>query len=87
VWGRLRALGVRRRLTAVVRPQRGWASLTPSELDVVRLVAEGMTNRAVAEKMFLSTHTISTHLRHAFAKLDINSRAELTHMIAAQSRA
>ncbi|WP_436535901.1 ATP-binding protein [Actinoplanes sp. HUAS TT8] len=82
VRGRLRELGVRRRLSAVVRPQQGWAALTRSELDVVRLVAQGMTNRMVAEQLFLSAHTVSTHLRHAFSKLGITSRAELTHLIA-----
>lgn len=80
VRGRLRELGVRRRLSTVVRPQQGWAALTQSELDVVRLVAQGMTNRSVAEKLFLSAHTVSTHLRHAFSKLGIRSRVELTHL-------
>jgi DNA-binding CsgD family transcriptional regulator len=82
VRGRLRQLGVRRRLSTVVRPQQGWAALTRSELDVVRLVAQGMTNRLVAEKLFLSSHTVSTHLRHAFSKLGIRSRIELTHLVA-----
>ncbi|NMO49938.1 AAA family ATPase [Actinoplanes sp. TBRC 11911] len=82
VRGRLRQLGVRRRLSTVVRPQQGWAALTQSELDVVRLVAQGMTNRMVAEKLFLSAHTVSTHLRHAFTKLEIRSRIELTDFVA-----
>jgi DNA-binding CsgD family transcriptional regulator/tetratricopeptide (TPR) repeat protein len=82
VRGRLRELGVRRRLSTVARPPLGWAALTRSELDVVRLVAQGMTNRMVAEKLFLSAHTVSTHLRHAFSKLEITSRTELTHLLA-----
>ncbi len=78
--GRLRALGVRRRLVAAQRPARGWAAMTDSELAVARLVAQGFTNREVAERLFVSHHTVSGHLRHVFAKLDVNSRVELTRL-------
>ena len=47
---------------------------------MVRLVAEGMTNRQVARQLYVSPYTVSTHLRHAFSKLDINSRVELTRI-------
>ncbi len=80
VRGRLRALGVRRRLVAVQRPARGWAAMTDSELAVARLVAQGLTNREVAERLFVSQHTVSGHLRHVFAKLDVNSRVELCRL-------
>lgn len=80
VRGRLRALGVRRRLPASVRPERGWGALTDSEVVVTRLVAQGLTNREVAERLFVSQHTVSGHLRHVFAKLDVNSRVELTRL-------
>jgi DNA-binding CsgD family transcriptional regulator len=80
VRGRLRALGVRRRLVAAQRPGRGWAAMTDSELAVARLVAQGLTNREVAERLFVSPHTVSGHLRHVFAKLDVNSRVELTRL-------
>jgi DNA-binding CsgD family transcriptional regulator len=83
VRGRLRALGVRRRLVAVQRPGRGWGALTDSELAVATLVAQGLTNREVAERLFVSQHTVSGHLRHVFAKLDVNSRVELTRLAAA----
>ncbi|WP_369029015.1 AAA family ATPase [Streptomyces adonidis] len=74
----LRALGVRRKKwQSVPRAQTGWDSLTVAELRVVRLVAEGLTNRAAAERLFLSPHTVDTHLRHAFAKLGVSSRVEL----------
>ncbi|SEH03336.1 regulatory protein, luxR family [Nonomuraea solani] len=61
----------------------GWAGLTAAELRVVRLVAQGMTNREAAAALYLSRHTIDSHLRHAFAKLGVNSRVELTRQVLA----
>lgn len=40
-------------------------------------MVEGLTNRGVADRLFLSPHTVDTHLRHAFAKYGVNSRVEL----------
>ena len=79
---RLRAMGVRRRLVKATRPTTGWAGLTDAEMAVVRLVAEGLTNREVAERLFISPHTASMHLRHVFTKLQINSRVELARLAA-----
>jgi DNA-binding CsgD family transcriptional regulator len=78
--GRLRALGVRHRLVSAQRPGTGWAAMTDSELAVARLVAHGFTNREVAERLFVSHHTVSSHLRHVFAKLGVRSRVELTRL-------
>jgi DNA-binding CsgD family transcriptional regulator len=80
VRGRLRVLGVRRRFVSAERPASGWAALTDSELEVVRLVAGGLTNRDAAERLFVSPHTVGTHLRHVFTKLDVNSRVELARI-------
>jgi DNA-binding CsgD family transcriptional regulator/tetratricopeptide (TPR) repeat protein len=82
---RLRQLGVQRRLATDPRPTRGWAALTDSELTVVRLVAAGLTNRAVAERLYVSPHTVDGHLRHAFEKLAINSRVRLTRIVSEHS--
>jgi DNA-binding CsgD family transcriptional regulator len=79
---RLRSLGVRRRLPAAAWARRGWAALTDSELAVIGLVVQGMTNREVAERLFVSPHTVSTHLRHVFEKLGLNSRVELAGVAA-----
>jgi DNA-binding CsgD family transcriptional regulator len=78
--GRLRQLGIRRRTTSAERPRTGWASLTDAELAVARLATEGNTNRQIAEKLFISPHTVNTHLRHIFEKLGINSRVTLTRV-------
>jgi len=80
VRSRLRELGVRRRLIAAEPETNGWAALTTSEVTVARLVAEGLTNREVAERLFVSPHTVSSHLRHVFAKLGITSRVELARV-------
>ncbi|MDX6502968.1 MAG: hypothetical protein QOE29_93, partial [Gaiellaceae bacterium] len=66
-----RARGERR------RPARGWESLTPTESQVVQLLAEGLTNPQIGERMFISRGTVKVHVSHIFAKLGIASRAEL----------
>jgi len=63
------------------RPRFGWASLTATELSIADLVAEGMTNRQVAAKLYLSPHTVGFHMRQVFRKLEISSRVELTRLI------
>ncbi len=78
---RLRELGVRRRLVAPEPETNGWAALTTSELTVARLVAEGLTNREVAERLFVSPHTVNSHVRHVFLKLAISSRVELAQFV------
>jgi len=77
VRSRLRELGVRRRLVISEPETSGWAALTAAELTVAKLVAEGLTNREVADRLFVSPHTVNSHLRHVFSKLGINSRVEL----------
>ena len=52
-------------------------SLTKSERSVAELVAEGLTNRAVGKRLFISPHTVNSHLRHSFQKLDVSTRAAL----------
>jgi DNA-binding CsgD family transcriptional regulator len=64
------------------RPVFGWGSLTGSERSVADLVAEGLTNREVATRLFLSPHTVDAHLRHIYRKLGIGSRVALARMVA-----
>ena len=59
------------------RPTIGWASLTPAELNVVRLVGEGLSNKDIAERLFVSPRTVQAHLGHVYSKLGVNSRVQL----------
>ncbi len=59
------------------RPSRGWDSLTPTEVDVVRHIAAGFTNRQIGERLFISAGTVKVHLSHIFAKLGTPSRSHL----------
>jgi DNA-binding CsgD family transcriptional regulator len=82
VRAQLRTLGIRpgprgnRR-----RPTNGWESLTATEKAVSRLVAEGLTNVAVARQLYISPHTVNTHLRHVFTKLDVPNRVALATLV------
>jgi DNA-binding CsgD family transcriptional regulator len=55
-----------------------WPSLTPSELRIAEFVAKGLTNKDIAQQLFVSPHTVDAHLKHMFTKLGIHSRVELT---------
>lgn len=76
---RLRKMGIKP-AAGTVASDAGWRGLTPSELGVVRLIAHGATNRQAAERLFLSPHTVNTHVRHAFEKLGIRSRVQLARL-------
>jgi len=74
----LRAAGIRRgRHGPRSRPQIGWQSLTPAEQTVASLVADGLSNPQIGDRLYISRRTVQTHLAHVFAKLDIVSRAQL----------
>jgi DNA-binding CsgD family transcriptional regulator len=68
---------VRRSRGSRRRPATGWASLTPTELDVVRLVVDGLSNPEVGSRLFMSRGTVKTHLSHVYAKLGVANRTEL----------
>ncbi|HEY2762893.1 MAG TPA: AAA family ATPase [Pseudonocardiaceae bacterium] len=82
---RLGRLGARQG-TARDTKARPWDTLTESELRVVRLIAQGLTNRETASRLFLSPHTVDSHLRHSFTKLGVNSRVELTRHVLVHDR-
>ncbi len=59
------------------RPTSGWGSLTPTERDVVRLLSEGLGNKDIATRLFVSPRTVQTHLTHVYTKLGLTSRVQL----------
>jgi DNA-binding CsgD family transcriptional regulator len=77
----LRRLGVQRRIVSQPRAKTGWDSLTDSELTVVNLIAQGATNRSVAQRLHVTPHTVKAHLHNSFAKLGISSRTELSKLM------
>jgi predicted ATPase/DNA-binding CsgD family transcriptional regulator len=59
------------------RPATGWASLTPAERDIVRLVCDGLANKEIAKRLLVSPRTVQTHLTHIYTKLNLTSRVQL----------
>ena len=59
------------------RPASGWGSLTPAEREVVKLVCEGLGNKDIATRLFVSPRTVQTHLTHIYSKVGVTSRMQL----------
>ena len=80
-----RAEGIRRGPRVKHRKaQRGWDSLTPTEIKVVGLVAEGLSNPQIAARLFLSHRTVATHVSHVLSKLGVHSRIDIAREAASQ---
>lgn len=77
-------------LATGARPRRimrtGVEALTPSELRVARMAAEGLTNREIAQALFVTQRTVETHLTHIFQKLDIATRSEIVPQLSQSPR-
>ncbi len=67
------------------RASSGWASLTRAELDVVKLIGEGLGNKDVAARLFISPRTVQAHLTHIYTKLGLTSRVQLAQEAARHS--
>ena len=65
----------------------GVEALTPSERRIAQMAAVGQTNMAIAQDLFVTLKTVEMHLTSTYRKLDISSRAQLAHALAAQSSA
>jgi DNA-binding CsgD family transcriptional regulator len=61
------------------RPASGWESLSSAERDVVRLVSEGLANKDIGARLFISPRTVQTHLTQVYTKLSLSSRVQLVH--------
>ncbi|MCU1428771.1 MAG: transcriptional regulator (LuxR/UhpA family) [Actinomycetia bacterium] len=59
----------------------GWDSITDTECTIGQLVADGLTNREIAARLFVSHHTVDSQLGSIFRKLGVNSRVELTRLV------
>ncbi|PTR22149.1 putative ATPase [Rhodococcus sp. OK519] len=66
--------------------ERSATNLTPREQEVAELVAQGLTNKAIAEKLVISQRTVQGHVEHALAKLGFNSRTQIAAWIVEQGR-
>jgi DNA-binding CsgD family transcriptional regulator len=64
------------------RPSSGWESLTPAERDVIRLVCDGLANKDIATRLFVSPKTVQAHLTHVYTKLGLSSRVQLVQQAA-----
>jgi DNA-binding CsgD family transcriptional regulator len=65
------------------RPSTGWASLSPTERQVARLAAAGLTNRQIGERLLMGAETVKTHLARTYDKVGVRSRAALATVAAA----
>lgn len=82
----LRATGLRYGVAGPRRrPTIGWEALTRAELAVSQLAAQGLTNKEIGERLFVSRRTVETHLSHVFGKLGLSSRIELAAEAARRS--
>ncbi|MGV8873818.1 MAG: response regulator transcription factor [Rhodococcus sp. (in: high G+C Gram-positive bacteria)] len=64
----------------MARPQRFPAESTPLEVDVLRGIAAGLSNREIAQQMFVSEATVKTHINHLFAEAQLRDRAQAVHV-------
>jgi DNA-binding CsgD family transcriptional regulator len=64
------------------RTSTGWESLTPRELEVARSIGDGLTNKQIAERFWLSPRTIQSHVGNVLAKLDLANRSEIAAEVA-----
>jgi DNA-binding CsgD family transcriptional regulator len=75
---RLRRHGIRRGPQhGSPRPARGWAALTPSEVTIARMVAQGLSNPDIARELFVSRRTVQTHVSNILGKLELHSRIDI----------
>jgi predicted ATPase/DNA-binding CsgD family transcriptional regulator len=67
------------------RPPAGWASLTPTELDIAQLAANGLSNPQIATQLFIARSTVKMHLSNVYRKLHVANRVALTAAMATRT--
>ena len=83
---RLRRLGVRRGSRQAHRTRAdGWAALTATERRITDLICEGLTNREIAARLFVSPRTVQSHVSHILDKTGLRSRVEVAAAATAQT--
>jgi DNA-binding CsgD family transcriptional regulator len=83
---RVRGLGLRRGSHETRRTtSHGWSSLTATEHRVVDLIREGLTNREIGARLFISPRTVQTHVSHILAKTGLRSRIHVARASPASS--
>jgi len=82
--GRTRALGIRRGSREAHRDtDYGWAALTATETRIAALVRDGLTNREIGTRLFVSPRTVQTHVSHILQKTGLRSRVEIARFAVA----
>ena len=71
---------------ATASPRDGNWGLSARERDVLELLVAGRSNQEIADALYISRRTVTTHVEHIFGKLGVSSRAEVIHLVAIQSR-
>lgn len=71
-----------KRVVEQAQARQAVAGLSEREVEVARLVAEGLTNQAIAARLGIRPRTVASHLEHVYTRLDIHSRAELARRMA-----
>jgi DNA-binding NarL/FixJ family response regulator len=66
---------------SVERLPDAWSMLTPQELQIAKMAAEGMSNREIGQRLFLSHRTVGSHLYRLFPKLGVTSRVQLSSVV------
>jgi DNA-binding CsgD family transcriptional regulator len=84
----MRTFGIRKSAVRATGPtaRSPISGLTPAALRVARLVASGRTNRQIADELYVSPHTVDSHVRTIYQRLGINSRVELTRIMLSHDR-
>ena len=68
-----------------VAPDPEWVRLTDREREVLELIAQGLSNKAIGKRLHISIHTVKSHLRNTMEKLTLHSRLELAHFVHTRS--